>query len=384
MRLGARRLPDVVESSIQPASLLAFRKAGGCFTKWAADAGEQPSHFEDWDEALVAWAEQATPSLNTFQTAIAAIEFFHPKLKNKLLWAHSLASRWAVSRVQKHSNPGSRGLAALYGSHLAAAGVPRLGFLPIFQGRTGLRPGEAVRLRGQDAMLPPGLTEGRRCIVFRLGKPHTGTKAKREQFAVLWEERDPAVYRIAQRLVVATHDDDQLFACSMDQYRRILSRVQRFLLPDCPADFDLTPHSWRAAFVADSIVDGRPQGEVRTEGRWASESSFKVYLDVVGALSVQTHTATKRLIPAQQFALAHLEAYFPAFPPSRPGRHDADARPGQGPRHRQVRVPGHAWRHYVQGRGADAGGAPDGGDSSGSEGADCHPHADGPSAGALA
>jgi hypothetical protein len=206
-------------------------------------------------------------------------------------------------------------LAALIGAYFSDIGRQREGFLPIFQGRVGTRPGETVRLRGRDCMVPVGLRPGRGCIVCRLGKAFTGTKAKREQFCILWEERDPVIYRCMLALLAVTDKDDLVFPINGDQYNRRMQKAQMFFFGHEP-DMHLTPHSWRAAFVVDGILDGRPASELRSEGRWVSESSFKVYLDVVGALAVQTHAATRASLPAQEGALAELGSRFAAFPPS--------------------------------------------------------------------
>ena len=161
-------------------------------------------------------------------------------------------------------------------------------------------------------MVPVGLRPGRGCIVCRLGKAFTGTKAKREQFCILWEERDPVIYRCMLALLAVTDKDDLVFPINGDQYNRLMQKAQMFFFGDEP-DMHLTPHSWRAAFVVDGILDGRPASELRSEGRWVSESSFKVYLDVVGALAVQTHAATRASLPAQEGALAELGSRFAAF-----------------------------------------------------------------------
>jgi hypothetical protein len=169
-----------------------------------------------------------------------------------------------------------------------------------------------LRIRGGEAVVPPELKPGKRCVVFRLGVRVGGTKAKREQYAILWEERDPDIFELMCKLIDATATGHPFFPLSIDQYRRLLRNVQAFL----QLDLDIGPHSFRASFVVDAIVSGRDRNVIREEGRWASESSFKVYADIVGSLAVAAQTAAAGLLPAQKFALGHLAEYWPAFPPS--------------------------------------------------------------------
>ena len=124
---------------------------------------------------------------------------------------------------------------------------------------------------GADCMVPSGLAPGCGCVVFRLGRAFTGTKAKREQFGIVWQSRDPDVYDAMLRLLAVTHDEDDLFPTNNDQYRRLLDKAQVFLFGARPG-MHLTPHSWRGAFVVDGLLASRSSGELRTEGRWASES----------------------------------------------------------------------------------------------------------------
>ena len=95
-------------------------------------------------------------------------------------------------------------------------------------------------------------------------------------------------------------------------YRRLLHRVRDWLRLHA---LDISPHSPRAGFVCDALIDGRPEPEIQTDGRWASASSFKVYRDVIGSLSVLAHAESRHLWEAQEYCLHNLPQYFADFPP---------------------------------------------------------------------
>jgi hypothetical protein len=348
------------EASFKSRTVHEYRSAGADFVIWARSQGVVPYFSYEWDDLLVEWKNSDKVSLGKFCNTIACLEAWHPRFKGQLKWARDVSKRWAKVGFTNHCTPSPKGLTALISTHLAAAGLPRQGFAPWFQSITGLRPSEMLRLTGASAMLPPQHGPGQRCIIFRLGVAVGGTKAKREQYCIIWESRDPETFRLAEKLVGSTGSSELLFPMSIDQYRRLIRKVLQFL----GLDIALSPHSFRASFVVDGISAGRDRAAIREEGRWVTESAFKVYADIIGSLVVAAHASASQLLPAQRYALQHLEAYWPAFPPCPdvssgqplrgrgllPSRRGGAAGPST-----EKRAPhpgaGHVWRRYAAGFG---------------------------------
>ena len=51
--------------------------------------------------------------------------------------------------------------------------------------------------------------------------------------------------------------------------------------------------------------------ELREAGRWVSDSSLRIYVDIVAASSISIQLRTKGLLPALSFAAEHALEYFP-------------------------------------------------------------------------
>ena len=73
-----------------------------------------------------------------------------------------------------------------------------------------------------------------------------------------------------------------------------------------------SPRGPRAGIAIDAIALGKDPSRIRSEGRWNSESSFKAYLDVVGAQSRYNAVREAGLTAAVAYCRAHGNLYFTA------------------------------------------------------------------------
>jgi hypothetical protein len=372
---GYSRLPATGPLRLDPHQAATFKdgtrsnyfKEGLYFFRWASTNNFDPVGVDQWDDFIVEYKNDgcyhianrgAALTLGAFQNLIACVEWVHPRWRGQLGWSRSVARSWTGLHQAKHTFPCGIRLARLFASHGATAGLPRHGWCPVLQCRLGLRPGEIVHLCREHVLVHRASDPIKACLVFRLGAHTTGTKAKREQFAILWAERDPTVFLITLRLVLATAYGCRIFPFSLDVYRRFLARLSGFLLAG--TGITVCPHGPRAGFVSDGILDGIDEPRLRTEGRWASESAFKTYRDVVGSLSVQLCAAARALDPAMEWVASRLESFFPGFEPVGP---DAGCGMVQGPAHGRVLSAGHRLRRYLLDLGAAAADSEDEGPS---------------------
>ena len=71
-----------------------------------------------------------------------------------------------------------------------------------------------------------------------------------------------------------------------------------------------TAHCPRAGWTTARYLAGQPFGELREDGRWASDSSLRIYIDAVTSTDLSQHP----LIIARENWLADLEnSYFVDF-----------------------------------------------------------------------
>jgi len=65
-----------------------------------------------------------------------------------------------------------------------------------------------------------------------------------------------------------------------------------------------SPHSPRSGFASEARAHGLSFEETREAGRWVSDSSLRIYLDIVEAVKIGTTLATAGLVDAQAAAVA--------------------------------------------------------------------------------
>ena len=106
--------------------------------------------------------------------------------------------------------------------------------------------------------------------VVRLGA-NVGTKVKREQVAVLDPVKHEHVAAVLAQVLVQTPAGSRVFPFSYTRYRLAIVGLSESL--DCGVKY--SPHSMRAGFASEAIARGGPPEEVKRQGRWASESSFR-------------------------------------------------------------------------------------------------------------
>ena len=68
----------------------------------------------------------------------------------------------------------------------------------------------------------------------------------------------------------------------------------------------LSGHSGRAAFATEGLIAGDEVRTIMKDGRWMTESAFRVYVDIVGALRVQAQVQSEGLSPLLSYACQQL------------------------------------------------------------------------------
>ena len=93
---------------------------------------------------------------------------------------------------------------------------------------------------------------------------------------------------------------------SLDRYRRLLYAVTGRL---GFSDIGWSPHGPRAGFATEMRALRVPKAEIMEEGRWHSEQSFRIYVDVVGASDIHVALRTKGFLHAMAWAQNHWLSY---------------------------------------------------------------------------
>ena len=96
---------------------------------------------------------------------------------------------------------------------------------------------------------------------------------------------------LLRRLKQSTADEDLVVGMSTQQYAAALRRA---LVRLGLEDLGITPHSARAGYATDAGVARKPFRDLKLEGRWASDTSLKIYLDALMTRAISAAPSVAR------------------------------------------------------------------------------------------
>ena len=172
---------------------------------------------------------------------------------------------------------------------LAKMALPRVGALLLLQWRLGLRPSEALRLRGRDLRLPrqPG-----EAAIVALGR-RVGTKSGREEASIVPASDVEAMLLL--RVFAASSAADLPF-----------THLQRpgpynTLLRKAAVNVGMVPrwsgHCARAGWATTRWMEEQNFPKLREQGRWKSDASLRIYLDSVAIMDLEQTEDVKAVLP---------------------------------------------------------------------------------------
>ena len=308
-RRAPLRLDPHVEGRRLPGTIIQYRRAVAVFLAWCNTMGVWPHTFEELDDLLVEWKNIDTPPRSLFHSCFAAMELVFPGSKTRLSWAKSVGIAWDVQHCTSHHKPLPQALALLFAAAFALLGYCRLGAGLVIQQAKGLRPSELLGLRGADIYLPSLQVFGKQnAVVLNLGSKH-GTKSKRAQSAVLNGSEHPIAYALAVELSASTPSIQYVFnGISLSQYQNVLRKASTLL-----GLHGYTPHSPRAGFASDAMLNNKGFVNIREEGRWLSDASLRVYLDIVSTAQQGATADVKHWEQVITFLSAHFLDMLPRW-----------------------------------------------------------------------
>ena len=231
---------------------------------------------DDVDRAAAEYVQTIGPGEASH--VLAALVKAWPPLRGHLPWTAAAVHSYHLRRPPTHHPPMSWPVALGLAAGLRANRHFRDATLLLLQWRLGLRPSEGMRCVGADVTLPT--REG--CVgVVRLGV-RFGTKLRRVQFARGYPN-DYATMHLLRRIVACRRAEERVGdSTSTPQFtRRLRAAATRVGLPPL-----WSAHCPRAGWTTARDLAGQPFGELREDGRWASDSSLRIYIDAVTSIDL--------------------------------------------------------------------------------------------------
>lgn len=295
-----------------------YRRSVDGFIQWCWSQNVWPWDLEELDDLLVEWKNMGQPPRATYCAALAAMELVFPGSKQALPWARQVGLAWESTHKTVHHKPLPKVLTLVLACVFALLGFSRLGAGLVIQQAKGLRPSELLNIRGGDILLPASQCFGaQNSLVINLGA-RSGTKSKRSQASVILQDRDPIAYALAIELGASTPASAYVFnGITLPQFQKVFNVAQGALNLS-----GYSPHSARTGFASDVVVANRDFVSIREEGRWLSDMSLRIYLDVVSTAQQSAANDVKKWESVIRFSSKHFLDILPRWPgcPASPTR----------------------------------------------------------------
>ncbi len=298
-----KRLHPDLRHRVNQETLIKYQKAVECFTTYLHRQPDLTIHSaEDLDFLIMEYRTEMDLTRSQHVLIVAAIEFFLPYAKGKLLICREALKGRTSAEPTKHTTPLTTELAVLFGALMASQGKSSVGAAMIIQQSTGLRPSELLSLQREHAYVPPDCNSA---ITLRLGAV-VSTKVKREQFVLVRPSTQPLAYALLRKLHRVAADGARLFPFGYSFYNNAFKQCELHY----QLHLGITAHSPRAGFATSQVIAGVPVKEIQAAGRWLSESSFQTYVDVVAAAHIRAQVNAKQLEATFKWVSDRISTYF--------------------------------------------------------------------------
>ena len=298
-----RRLHPDLRHRVTNDTLIKYQKAVDCFTLYLHRQPDLSLHSaEDLDLMIMEYRTEMDLTKAQHVTLVAAIEFFLPYTKGKLVVCREALKGRSASEPTKHTTPLTTELAWLFGALMASQGKRTIGAAMIVQQATGLRPSELLALQKDHAFVP---CDGNQSITLRLGAV-VSTKVKREQFVLVRPDVQALAYALLRDLSYATAEGAKLFPFGYNTYNNAFKNCEQHYR----LELGFTAHSPLTGFATSHVISGTPMKEIQAAGRWLCESSFQTYVDVVAAAHIRAQVQSSQLQDTYLWVKQRIGQYF--------------------------------------------------------------------------
>ena len=291
---------------LAPSTQTTYRRTLRGFTQWLTRTGQDFTDGPSLDSTVVDYILETGLRITAAESTVAAVEKVMPTA-GKLVYARGMLRTLQAQRVRVYTTPLPWSLCLVIAYDWAQSGWPRAASALLLQWVFGLRPSEALALRGQDC-LPSSVAEagGFTRMPTVLLQSTYRTMAGRPQFALALQPWRAVADIILHAVRASTPDNTRVSNLpTVTHVTSFLRRSRRRL----QLNGDFTAHSPRPGWATESRLRGIDFSEIQEAGRWVSGSSLRQYLDVTAILL--SRAEEPRFSSFARYLLDHLAGRFP-------------------------------------------------------------------------
>ena len=226
------------------------------------------------------WEDGAPKSEASY--ALAALQFFQPQTKNRLVWAWKLFKTWNQIELPNRATPLSPEILLAMAGQAFKWKQFRFGWLLVVGFGAFLRTSELVQLK-RKVVLPQTLKNNEAVLMLDT------TKGTKKNFLpidkVVLEEKLPI--QALNFLCQGLQPGDSLSQLSNSQFRLLFKDILEALHLD---GMGYMPYSLRRGGVTSAFRQGVPLDTLVTQGRWQHIPTARIYIDAgLQALTTISH-----------------------------------------------------------------------------------------------
>ena len=279
-----RRAPsgafETLCGDLRPGTVRSYQRVLINFHQWCIHAGRVLDTAEDVDLAACEYVGSISRVQGEY--LLSALLRAFPRLRNELVYTASRLKANLVLHPTRHHAPTPWLLIVEFAYVWCLRGWPRRALLLMTQWLFGLRPAEAINLRGGDARCRLSVAWAGVAGFLQLGVRTRGAKARRPQIVRAHRADSWANWAFDTIARVAPPDARLCDIVCTAQHSRLWNETASIL----GYLWKPTPHSARAGWASWRCAAGQAVSDLQEDGRWSSTTSLRVYLDAIAATDI--------------------------------------------------------------------------------------------------
>ena len=287
---------------------ISYVKALDQFDAWCKATRQDLQLAEDVDDASAEYAMSLSKAAS--EQLLAGLNKAYPRLRGSLPTLTAIVQQKATAHVTAHHPAIPWPLLLLLADHMRLQGKARQSAFILLLWRLGVRPSDGLNLTSGDLQPPSHFGDERPIGVVLLGRAR-GTKTRRQAYTRIYKA-DSATMHFVWLMKQHTPSEAKLtrWTSSPQITAALRQACQQLGILDC-----FTAHSCRAGWATARHLAGQSINELLCDGTWTSESTLRIYLDVVSGPNALSHPSLAPYLERIRFLQCEYPRLWASLPP---------------------------------------------------------------------